>query len=177
MKRLSVSRHEEPPVTHPLKHPNDLLQLERDLVHSWYASTLHFAYTSPLRKPCSAPHTAQLFHFLVACPRYPCACDLSPCFRAFHTGDQYGLGTVRTLQSFADRVDVDFCAATITSPDARNGGLLATDFNDSVASGLEGLLGILKAEMGRKSGFGGKCEDDESVDDHVIDDGGDDGGV
>lgn len=65
----------------------------------------------------------------------------------FFPGDQYGLGTVRTLQSFADRVGVDFRRAELTSPESRNAGRPSTDFNDSVASGLEGLLGLLQGNL------------------------------
>ncbi|CAM9544677.1 unnamed protein product [Pylaiella littoralis] len=62
-------------------------------------------------------------------------------------GDEYGLGTARTLQSFADRVGVDFRRAELTSPEARNAGRPPTDFNDSVASGLEGVLGLLEGNL------------------------------
>lgn len=60
----------------------------------------------------------------------------------------YGLGTMRTLQSFEQRVGVDFRTST-ESPHARNAGRPSADFNDSIAAGLEGVLGILsKAGMG-----------------------------
>lgn len=62
-------------------------------------------------------------------------------------GDEYGLGTVRSLQSFADRVGVDFRRASVTSPEARNAGRPSSDFNDSVASGLEGVLGLLQGNL------------------------------
>lgn len=62
------------------------------------------------------------------------------------------MGTTRTLKSFQDRVGVDFRTATVTSPDARNAFRPITDFNDSVASGLEGMLGILRAQMGGAGG-------------------------
>lgn len=55
------------------------------------------------------------------------------------------MGTERTLQSFAERVGVDFAKASI-SPGARNAGRPPTDFNDSLASGIEGVLGLLAAE-------------------------------
>lgn len=64
------------------------------------------------------------------------------------SGTPFGLGSARTLQSFADRLGVDFRTATVKSSDARNAGRPPTDFNDSVASGLEGVLGILRAETG-----------------------------
>lgn len=62
-------------------------------------------------------------------------------------GDEYGLGTARTLQSFADRVGVDFRRAELTSPESRNAGRPPADFNDSVASGLEGVLGLLQGNL------------------------------
>ena len=58
------------------------------------------------------------------------------------------MGTERTLRSFAERVGVDFANASVTSPSARNAGRPPTDFNDSIASGLEGVLGLLAAENG-----------------------------
>ncbi|CAM9405116.1 unnamed protein product, partial [Laminaria digitata] len=70
-------------------------------------------------------------------------------------GDTYGLGTERTLRSFAERVGVDFANKSVTSPSARNAGRPATDFNDSLASGLEGVLGLLAAENGGPSKTGG----------------------
>lgn len=63
------------------------------------------------------------------------------------TGDEFGLGTARTLQSFADRVGVDFRTATVTSPNARNAGRPSADFNDSVALGLEEVLGLLQGNL------------------------------
>lgn len=74
------------------------------------------------------------------------------------TGDPYGLGTTRTLKSFEERVGVVFHTATVTSPDARNAFRPATDFNDSVASGLEGMLGILRAQMGGTGDSGGAAD-------------------
>lgn len=59
-------------------------------------------------------------------------------------GDAYGLGTARTLQAFADRVGVDLRRGAVTSPEARNAGRPSSDFNDSIASGLEGVLGLLQ---------------------------------
>lgn len=52
------------------------------------------------------------------------------------------------MKSFQDRVGIDFQTATIKSPDARNAGRPASDFSDVVASGLEGILDVLKAQMG-----------------------------
>lgn len=72
--------------------------------------------------------------------------------------DVYGLGTVRTLESFQDRVGVNFRTCT-ESPDARNAGRPKTDFNDSIASGLEGVLGILS-----KAGMGGMGANDGNGD-------------
>lgn len=78
---------------------------------------------------------------------------LSPGFFPNLTGDHYGLGRTRTLASFEERIGVDFRTATVTSPDARNAGRPATDFNDSVASGLEGVLKILKADADVSNGY------------------------
>lgn len=69
------------------------------------------------------------------------------------TGDHYGLGRTRTLASFEERIGVDFRTATVTSPDARNAGRPATDFNDSIASGLEGVLKILKIDADVSNGY------------------------
>ena len=66
------------------------------------------------------------------------------------------MGTQRTLRSFAERVGVDFTNAIVTSPSARNAGRPPTDFNDSLASGLTGVLGLLAAESaGTKENSGG----------------------
>lgn len=62
-------------------------------------------------------------------------------------GDEFGLGTARSLQSFAERVGVDFRRAELTSPEARNAGRPPADFNDSVASGLDGVLGLLQGSL------------------------------
>ncbi|CAN0528899.1 unnamed protein product, partial [Ectocarpus sp. 12 AP-2014] len=72
--------------------------------------------------------------------------DEKHCYFA-RPGDEFGLGTARTLQSFADRVGVDFRTATVTSSSARNAGRPSADFNDSVASGLEGVLDLLQGNL------------------------------
>lgn len=93
---------------------------------------------------------------------------LSPAFPPNLTDDHYGLGRTRTLASFEKRIGVDFHTATVTSPDARNAGRPATDFNDSVASGLEGVLKILKADANLSNGYDagnavGPCEDESDA--------------
>lgn len=40
---------------------------------------------------------------------------------------------------------MDLRTSTVKSPDSRNAGRPHTDFNDSVASGLEGVMGLLSA--------------------------------
>lgn len=62
-------------------------------------------------------------------------------------GEAYGLGTVRSLQSFGEHVGVDFRRGAVTSPEARNAGRPSSDFNDSIASGLEGVLGLLQGSL------------------------------
>ncbi|CAM9191310.1 unnamed protein product, partial [Ascophyllum nodosum] len=93
-------------------------------------------------------------------------------FSASFVGDHFGLGTARTLASFEERLGVDFCSATVTCPDARNAGRPATDFNDSIASGLEGVLKILNADTpngritagggGDVGGGVGPCDDEDN---------------
>lgn len=70
----------------------------------------------------------------------------------------YGLGDTRTLQSFENRVGVNLRSSTVL-PEARNAGRPSTDFNDSLASGLKDIMGILR-RAGVDSGPHGSCSDD-----------------
>lgn len=73
--------------------------------------------------------------------------------------DQYGLGIVRTLKSFEERVGVNFETST-ELPDARNAGWQNDDFNDSVAARLDSVLSILsKAGIGKETIVTGGSED------------------
>ncbi|CAM9920710.1 unnamed protein product [Discosporangium mesarthrocarpum] len=66
----------------------------------------------------------------------------------------YSLGRERSLQSFEEQVGIDLKAGRLTSPEARNAGHPPGDFNDSLISGMEGMLGELRAQLSQ-AGAGG----------------------